>query len=79
LTYIVTEMDCNKVICTHPFEQINVHTYVKCSNKMCTKPHKFVLQDRQEVENGHSFFCHGNEVKGAQVDRCFRRFTVTIE
>lgn len=46
---------------------------------MCTKPHKFVLQDGREVENGYSFLCHGNEVKGAQVDRCLRQFIVTIE
>lgn len=72
-------MNYKEVICSHPFEQLNVHTYVKCSNKMCTKPHKFVLQDGREVENGYSFLCHGNEVKGAQVDRCLRQFIVTIE
>jgi hypothetical protein len=80
LTFIITEKNINEEICSHTFENPSEKDYVTCSNDICTKPHKFILQDGKNVHDGDSFFCHGNEKKGntgVQPDRCFRQFFIS--
>ncbi|WP_010555065.1 hypothetical protein [Pseudoalteromonas arctica] len=81
MTFIVTEMDLNEgEISSHSFENPHQRDYVICSNNICSRPHKFILQDGKNINDGDTFICNGNEKKGNSgqfPDRCDRFFIVT--
>lgn len=80
MAYIVTEMDLNEEeVSSHNFENPNQSDYIVCSNCICSKPHKFILQDGKNINDGDIFICNGNEKKGSSgqlPDRCNRFFVV---
>lgn len=68
-------MNYNKIVSTHLFEEIDERDYVQCTSEICSKPHKFILQNGKILD---SFLCYGWEKKGSsgQLDRCMRQFII---